>query len=82
MRLTEVDHFYRVSVNYNILRFQIPVRNISTMTVCDCLQDLLDNKGSLFLGEMIARCDLCFEFYTIANLRHEMDLRLIFVNFV
>jgi len=37
--------------NQNILRFQVSMNNTSLVAIIDCLENLLDDDGSMFLRE-------------------------------
>ena len=69
MRCTEVNDLYSSSildVKQDILRLEVPVRNILAMTVGYSLQDLLANVRCLVLCQMFTLTDFIEELAAVA----------------
>ena len=66
--VNDLDCAAILDVKQDILRFEVPVRDILTVAVGDGLQDLLADVGSLILRQMFALADLIEQLAAFAQL--------------
>ena len=78
----ELDVALVRNVDNDVLGLQISMSHVLSVAVCDGPEDLLNNNGSLHLGEAITIFDLVEELAPWRQLRHEIDLVPILVHLV
>lgn len=69
MRGTKVDYLNAAAVldiDQYVLRLQVTMCNVLTVTVCDCLQQLLEDDSRLNLAEVVTLRDLVEQLASLA----------------
>ena len=80
--VNDLDRALLVDVNQQVLRLEVSVSNIPTVTVSDSLENLFRHMSGLLLSELLARADLFKELASIAKLSHEEDVAFVLVDFI